>query len=73
MAHGIVFYKCRASDVATVGTTINVISYDTVLGLFFEAELWLYTQSHGTAAEPRAHNLLVPSECATCYATDAGC
>ena len=44
----------------------------------FEAELKLQgramatTQSHSTTAELRTHNLPVPSECAACYATDAG-
>ena len=36
-----------------------------------EAEQWPH-HNHGTTAEPRTHNLPVPSECATCYATDAG-
>ena len=35
------------------------------------AKAIVYTQSLGTTAEPRTHNLPVPSECATCYATDA--
>ena len=28
--------------------------------------------SHGTTAEPRTHNLPLPSEYATCYATEVG-
>ncbi len=30
------------------------------------------THSHCTMAMPRNHNLLVPSECTTCYTTDVG-
>ncbi len=57
--------------IAAVDTTFDVFSCDAVLSRVFEAELWLYTKSHGTTAEPRNYNLSVPSECATCYATGA--
>ncbi len=55
-------------DIAVLGTTSNVFCYNAVLGRVFAAELY----SHGTTAKPWTHNLPVPSECVTYYATDAG-
>ena len=54
-------YQCRASDIAEVGTTLNVFSYDAFWAGRIEAKF-----------EHRTHNLPVLSGCAACYATDSG-
>ena len=53
------YYKCRrAFDIAAVGTTFNVFSYDAVLGRVFEAKLWL---SHiATVPRPRLEPITFP-------------
>ncbi len=75
------YYQCRVSDIAAVGTSFNVFSYEAVLGRasnhrgrvfresMYKAEQ-LFTRL--TIAKPRIHNLPVLSGYATCYATDTG-